>query len=152
DARWTAEAGDYYYVKVGKSTVRRVRWYPASGELSHVFDDELVCASVGVKGPMLRAVEPFLTGELVPYDPGYLAGWTVERYQIDLIAAAERSRAQMDAALRRLCAADVPGDTQRNLEVDAAYRDQTFKHILVPVWLLTYTYRSKSYQVVGNGV
>jgi hypothetical protein len=29
DARWTAEAGDYYYVRQGKTTVRHVRWYPA---------------------------------------------------------------------------------------------------------------------------
>ena len=27
-----------------------------------------------------------------------------------------------------------------------------FKHILVPVWLLTYTYGANSYQVVINGV
>lgn len=152
DARWTAEAGDYYYVKVGKNTVRKVRWYPAAGELSHVFDDELVCASVGVKGSMLRAVEPFPTGELVPYDAGYLAGWTVERYQIDLIAAAERSRQIMDATLRDLCAEQVPGDTYQNLVVDATYTSQTFKHILAPVWLLTYTYGAANYQVIVNGV
>ena len=46
----------------------------------------------------------------------------------------------------------MPGDTQRNLVVDATFSDQTFKHILAPVWLLTYTYRGKSYQVVINGV
>ena len=58
----------------------------------------------------------------------------------------------MDATLRQLCAAEVPGDTQRNLEVQATFSDQRFKHILVPVWLLTYTYGAKSYQVVVNGV
>ena len=152
DARWTAEAGDYYYVRQGKTTVRRVRWYPAAGELSHVFDDELVCASVGVKGSMLRAIEPFPTSALIPYDAGYLAGWTVERYQIDLIAAAERSRQMMEAELRELCAAQIPGDTYQNLQVDSTYRDQTFKHILVPIWLLTYTYGAANYQVVVNGV
>ena len=88
----------------------------------------------------------------MPYDPGYLAGWTVERYQIDLIAAAERSRQQMDAVVRDQCASEVPGDTYRNLAVDANYHDQTFKHILAPVWLLTYTYGAANYQVVVNGV
>ena len=58
----------------------------------------------------------------------------------------------MDAKLRQLCAAEVPGDTQRNLQVDATYSDQRFKHILVPVWLLTYTYGHKVFQVVANGV
>src|SRR5438045_2632598 len=77
-----------------------------------------------------RAIEPFpTTKELLPYDPGYLAGWVVERYQIDLVAAAKAARAQMDSELRSLCAAQVPGDTQRNLQVRADYSGQTFKHI-----------------------
>ena len=81
--------------------MRQVRWTPASGELSHLFDDELVCASVGVDASRLRSIEPFPTDSLVPFDPGYLPGWTVERYQIDLIAAADRSRRQMEATAPR---------------------------------------------------
>ena len=101
---------------------------------------------------LLRGVEPFPTSTLVPYDPGYLAGWTVERYQIDLVNAASKSREQMEATLHNLCGAQVPGDTHRNLMVRATFSDQKFKHILVPVWLLTYNYRKKSYQVAVNGV
>ena len=151
DARWTAESGQYYYTRVNNKRVRQVRWSPAAGELSHVFDDDLVCASLGVHARLLRGVEPFPTTSLVPYDAGYLSGWTVERYQLDLVKAAARSRAAMEAAVRQLCAQQVPGDTHRNLVVSATYRDQTFKHILVPVWLLSYVYRGTSYQVVVNG-
>jgi DNA-directed RNA polymerase subunit RPC12/RpoP len=152
DARWTADAGEYYYVRDGNRTERRVRWTPAAGELSHAFDDELVCASVGVNPGHLRSIEPFPTATLVPYDAGYLAGWTVERYQIDLVAAADRSRQQMNDALRQLCGQQVQGDTYRNLVVDATFTGQTFKHILVPVWMLSYVYGSRSFQVVVNGV
>jgi len=151
-AEWQAESGRYYYVQVSGKREQRVQWSPAGGALDHAFDDELVCASVGVPGSLLRKIEPFPTGGLIPYDPGYLAGWTVERYQLDLVNAATRSREQMDAQLRRLCGAEVPGDTYRNLQVQSAYSDQTFKHILVPVWLLTYTYGSTVYHVAANGV
>jgi hypothetical protein len=152
-ARWTAESGTYYYVGSGKNRQRRVRWTPAAGEISHAFDDDLVCASQGVHQNLLKAVEPFpTTNSLIPYDAAYLSGWTVERYQIDLVASAQRSRAQMDEALRRLCAQQIPGDTYRNLQIFPTYSNQTFKHILVPVWLLTYIYRAHSYQVVVNGV
>ena len=41
--------------------------------------------------------------------------------------------------------------TQRNLQVESIYQGRTFKHILVPVWLTTYTYGPKSFQVVVNG-
>lgn len=101
---------------------------------------------------MLRGVEPFPTQALVPYDPGYLAGWLVERYQIDLVAAAQQSRQRMDAKLRAMCSAAVPGDTQRNLEVRARYSGLTFKQILAPLWLVAYTYKGRAYQVVVNGV
>jgi hypothetical protein len=107
---------------------------------------------VGVDSATLRKIEPFPTDTLVPFDPGYLAGWTVERYQIDLVAAAQRSRDQMLAELRRLCGAQIRADTYRNLVVDAAFRDQTFKHILAPIWLMTYVYGASSYQVLVNGV
>jgi hypothetical protein len=78
-------------------------------------------------------------------------GWTVERYQVDLREAATISQQQMDSVIRQLCSREVPGDTQRNLQVSSYYRGRTFKHILVPVWLATYNYGRKSYQVVING-
>jgi hypothetical protein len=151
-ADWTAEAGDYYWVQMGKQRVRRVRWYPAAGQLDHTFDDQLVCASTGVREGLLSRIEPFPTSELVPYDAAYVSGWTVERYQIDLIAAAEASRRRMDDHVRSMCASQVPGDTHRNLIVNATYSHQTFKHILAPVWLLSYNYGATSYQVIVNGV
>ena len=57
----------------------------------------------------------------------------------------------MEAELRSLCAAQVPGDTHRNLRVWSRYSEQTFKHILVPIWLLTFNYGSAHYQAVING-
>lgn len=157
---WTAESGYYYYEtetytdsegKTQTRQVQKIRWVPSSGSLDHFFDDELVPASRGVQPEMLRKVEPFPTKELVPYQPGFLAGWVVERYQIDLLTAAKQAREDMDAGMNRLCAAEVPGDTHRFLNVQTDYSGQTFKHILVPIWLLTYDYGTRNYQVVLNG-
>jgi hypothetical protein len=50
-----------------------------------------------------------------------------------------------------MCAQEVPGDTHRMLQVSSDYAGQTFKHILVPVWVLAYTYGAQTYQVVVNG-
>jgi Zn finger protein HypA/HybF involved in hydrogenase expression len=160
-ATWTAEAGYYYYTtetyrdsKGNTQTrqVRHTRWEPAAGSLEHFFDDELVCASTGVPGQLITKIEPFPTKELVPYDASYVSGWVVEQYQIDLVAAAKNSRDAMDAKLRDLCARQVPGDTHRSLSVDADYSAQTFKHVLLPIWLLGYQYGSDTYQVIVNGV
>ncbi len=88
----------------------------------------------------------------MPYDAGYIAGWVVEQYQIDLAAAVAASRQGMETKLRQMCAAQIPGDTYRNLQVEADYRAQTFKHILLPVWLLSYQYGAKTFRVMVNGV
>lgn len=160
DAAWTADAGTYYYVtetyrdangQTRQRQVQKVRWRPASGRLQHVFDDELVPASTGVHAALLRQIEPFPTNDLVPYDTAYLSGFVVEHYQVVLIDAAKASREQMMETLRGLCGRQVPGDTYRNLRVNADFSGETFKHILVPVWLLTYDYGRKSYQAVVNG-
>ena len=120
--------------------------------VEHFFDVVLVPASKGVHGKLLGELEPFpTTTDLVPYDPGYVSGWVVEQYQIDLIQAAEDSRTRMNAALEQICSEQVPGETQRNLEIHPAYSAQTFKHILLPVWLLSYTFGTKNYQVAVNG-
>jgi len=75
----------------------------------------------------------------------------VEQYQIDLVAAAQKARNQMSGKLEELCSHEVPGDTQRNLQIAPTYSSDTFKHILLPVWLLSYTYGGRSWQVVING-
>jgi hypothetical protein len=157
---WEAEAGHYYYVTVpgrdskGRMVMhqeRRVRWEPASGVVDHLFDDEPVPGTTGLPLDLLKQVEPFPTQELVPYDTAFLSGHVVEHYQVVLTEASERSRQQMRQVLEQLCAGQVPGDTHRNLAIHPVFSGQTFKHILVPIWLLTYVFGSKSYHVLVNG-
>lgn len=153
DCPWKADAGHYYYTRDSQGKQQRnIRWESASGRISHSFDDVLVPASRGVQPKLLAGLEPYpTTTEMLPYDAGYLSGWVVEQYQIDLVQAAKNSRDRMETELRAICAKRVPGDTYRNLHISPTYTAQTFKHILLPVWLLSYTYGSKTYQVAVNG-
>jgi predicted RNA-binding Zn-ribbon protein involved in translation (DUF1610 family) len=150
---WEAEAGyDYTTTDSKGNTQTETRWEYASGHISRAFDDLLVPASKGVHTKLLDDLQPFpTTTDLVPYDPGYLSGWVVEQYQIDLVQAAEDSRGRMHSQLSSDCAKEVPGDRHRNLRISPSYSNQTFKHVLLPVWLLTYTYGTKNYQVTVNG-
>jgi hypothetical protein len=159
-ADWTATSGDYYYTTESYTdssgqrrtrSVQHVRWYPTEGQLDHFFDDALIPGTVGVRMDLLNKVEPFPTADLKPYDPAFVRGWTVERYQVDLRKASEANRNQMDQAMISLCDAQVPGDTHRDLQVRTAYAERTFKHILVPVWLVTYTFGPRTFHVLVNG-
>ncbi len=159
--RWTAEAGHYYYVneeyrdnqgRAQVRQVRKVRWEPAAGEIDHFFDDEPVPGTHG------RRARPADAGRAVPDDanwcpttPATCPGTSSSTTRWCSLDAAKRARASMDAQLMSLCGAQVPGDTYRNLRIDPDYSGQTFKHILVPIWLLTYTFGAKTFQVVANG-
>jgi hypothetical protein len=57
----------------------------------------------------------------------------------------------MTAALQQLCAGQIPGDTYRNLRIFPQFSGRTFTHVLVPIWLLSYTYGATAFQVIVNG-
>ncbi len=160
DAWWTAEAGYYYYdtesytdAQGNRQTrqVRKVRWERVSGRLSEDFDDVLIYASRGLPRALCQAIEPFPTGELVPYDGRYLAGFGAEEYALDAKEGWQLAQARMHEALTRACAARVPGDTQRNLQVRASFSDARFKHVLLPIWVAAYRYGADSYRFLVNG-
>jgi len=100
---------------------------------------------------LLRQVEPFPTNELLPYDTSYLSGFVVEHYQVVLLDAAKASEDSMRSKLMDMCGGQVAGDTYRNLVIHPTFSNRTFKHILVPLWLLTYTFGARIFHVLVNG-
>jgi len=158
---WTAESGTYYYVTVRDRDAngnmvtrqeRRIKWRPASGHVSTWFDDIVISGSRGLDIALLQKLEPFPTKDLVPYETRYVSGWQVEHYQVPLLDAARTGFGTMEGMLRNMCASEVPGDTYRNLNIHPEFSDKTFKHILVPIWLLAYQYRGRIWQGAVNAV
>jgi DNA-directed RNA polymerase subunit RPC12/RpoP len=161
---WRAEAGYYYYEtesywatdSEGKRVrqtrqVQKIRWQPASGSLQLRFDDVLVPATGSVERSMVERIYPFDTGALVPYKVGFLSGWGAEAYTIDLRQAWETGREIIQDRVRQACAREVPGDTHRNLHVNTAFSNMTYKHVLFPVWIASYRYKEKIYHFLVNG-
>jgi predicted RNA-binding Zn-ribbon protein involved in translation (DUF1610 family) len=163
-SQWRAEAGYYYYETEsywatddqGKRVrrtrqVQRVRWEPASGFLPLSFDEVLVPATTSLEWDMVERIYPFDTKALVPYDPGFLSGWGAEAYTVDLKDAWATGQEIIERRVWQACAREVPGDTQRNLHVDTAFSNMTYKHVLFPVWIASYRYRDKVYHFLVNG-
>lgn len=159
-SRWTAEAG-YYYQETETyrdaqgneqtRTVTKTRWEPASGSRTDHFDDTIVCASKGLPAALVDKFRTWTTQELVPYEPHFLAGWKAEAYALDLMPAWDQGQDKMASVQRSRCSSDVPGDTQRSLNVSNSFSRVTFKHVLLPVWIAAYRYQDKPYQFLVNG-
>ncbi|MFI5298656.1 MAG: zinc ribbon domain-containing protein [Polyangiales bacterium] len=162
-SQWSAEAGYYYYetetyttVEDGNSVTRtrqvqRTRWEPAWGQRQDDYDDTLVCASKGLPTDLVDSFSTFNTKQLVHYAPEYLAGWKAEAYAIDLTAAHATGRQKMATEQERRCGRDVPGDTHRNLNVNNQFSKETFKHVLLPIWIAAYRYDGKVFRFLVNG-
>ncbi|MDC1142469.1 hypothetical protein OAU50_05215 [Planctomycetota bacterium] len=158
-SNWTAQAGYHYTVTVGsgenRRTETRTRWVWTNGQRRDAFDDWLVCASKRYYNndlqKLMHKIEPFPTKRLVPYDPKYLTGFRGEKYTIDLKAGWGIARKGILSECRSRCSRDVPGDTQRYLEVRTTLFGQSFKHVLLPVFVMGYKFDSKQYNVLING-
>ncbi|MCC6407581.1 MAG: zinc ribbon domain-containing protein [Planctomycetes bacterium] len=160
---WSADAGYYYYetqmvpvmrngrMRMEMRQVQKVRWVPAWGQRDDAYDDLLVHASKGLPEALAKKLGAFDTKALVPYRPEYLAGWRAEEYQLDLADAWTLAKERIVATQQSRCSGDVPGDTQRSLRVQNDVRDVRWKHILLPIWSLSYQHASKRYTVLIHG-
>jgi hypothetical protein len=159
---WQGKRGDYYYVTVsgtdskGRSTSRqerRTRWSFRSGHHDFFYDDVLTLASRSLAQQQIHVDEVlnYNLQEVVDYDPRVLLGWEAEVYAIDLAEGLEQARATIRRREEEACSQLLGGDTQRDLEVATTLTNESFKHLLLPLWLCAYTYRGKLYHFLVNG-
>ncbi len=162
-SRYTGQRGEHYYetrtvtVQVnGKSEqrqeqVQKTRWYRASGTVSRRFDDVLVLASQSLPRSYTDALAPWDLGNLQPYSADYLAGFTAEGYTVSLTDGRDIAGDVMAAQITQDVRADIGGDEQRIDNIDTEFSRETFKHILLPIWMAAYKYNDKTYRFVVNG-
>jgi len=162
-ANYTGQRGDYYYVSVpytttvnGKTTTqmrqeRRTRWTPASGSISGFVDDTLIKASKQKSGAIPRKVSRWNLKMLTPFDSDYLAGFVTEKYTIPLKDGHLDATKEAERIADRWARRDIGGDTQRVHSIDMRLTDETFKHILLPVYISAYRYKDKRYNFFVNG-
>jgi hypothetical protein len=160
---YTGERGDDYTVMVsytttenGKTVTRqrpetRTRWTYVSGNLTHFFDDMLVIASNSLPRAKTEKLEPWDLSHMVPFDEAYISGFRTECYQIDLKNGLDLAKIRMDEQIEHFINQDIGGDHQRINYKKTSYSNLTFKHILLPVWISAYRYKSKPYRYMVNG-
>jgi predicted RNA-binding Zn-ribbon protein involved in translation (DUF1610 family) len=151
---YRGERGDHYYVTVGsgksRRQVRRTRWSSRSGAFQRFFDDVLVCAAQAAPRRLIHELEPWPLARCTTFEPGALAGFFAETYSVDLAAGFAEARERIRAALNEDVRRRIGGDEQRIHQLDTRYDALSYKHLLLPVWLLAYTYAGKVRHVAVN--
>ena len=162
-SQYTGAKGVHYYetrtvtVNVNGKTetrqeqVQKTRWYPASGTVARGFDDVMAIASNALPTHLGEGLEPWDLSQLQPYKPDYLAGFQAEGYTVALADGNATARQKMAGVIEEDVRHDIGGDVQRIDTVATNYSDETFKHILLPIWIAAYKYNSKTYRFLVNG-
>lgn len=150
--------GEYYYVTVGsgdnKRRERRTRWYPASGTVWNQFRDvEGLASTQGLDEKKVEALSPWPLEGTLGYSPEFVAGHLSRTYDMD---AREVHNLRVDPAFRNRISGTVRshigGDTQQITSMNVVYQVLNYAQVMLPVWLLTVTYKQKPYQVFINGI
>ena len=141
----------YTNAKGETQTRTRIDWYPARGRVRVAFDDLMVLGSASLPEPLTDGVAPWDLGAMEPYRPEVIAGFRAEAYTVDLAAAWARARERMTPAIHAAIRRDIGGDAQRIQDTRTVTAEETFKHVLLPLWIAAYRYGGKSYRFVVNG-
>jgi DNA-directed RNA polymerase subunit RPC12/RpoP len=162
-ADYTGQRGDYYYVSVPYTTTqngktvrrtrqeRRTRWSYAQGTIKGFVDDTLIKASYQRSGSIPQSIARWNLQKLKPFDNSYLSGFITEKYTIPLEKGHLKSNQQARLIAERWARRDIGGDTQRVTSIDVKLTEETFKHILLPVYVSSYKYKGKQYNFFVNG-
>lgn len=138
-----------YRVRSNKRTYTR----QTSGRLRMQFDDMLVPASPHVT-PLIRdgILHDFFPERLRPYRAGYLAGFAAEQHHQTLDEGLQRKGDEKALLIRNRIKGHVNKSGVHNIRYHADTSGIHYRRILLPVWILHYTYNGKAKKVVVCGI
>ncbi|WP_194851750.1 DNA helicase PriA [Nonlabens antarcticus] len=156
---YSGERGDYYYVTVTRGSgknkrttqERRTRWSSASGNISGFVDDTLVQATMNQSIKLPGAVVRWKLEDLKTFDTSYLAGYVTEKYTIPLRDGHLNATEKAEDIAKNWIRQDIGGDEQRIDDMDMKLADETFKHVLLPLYISSYNFNNKRYSFYVNG-
>ena len=152
-AEWEAEVG-YDRTETDSDgdeyTVTDWRW--ESGSVNHIFKNVKVRGTERLNRKHIFNIQrDFNLDSLVKYDPSYLAGTQAIAYEEALEPAWASARSAMRERMRTRCKNDVGGDRMRNFSMTLEFDDEAWRYILLPVYVASYHYENKPYQLLVNG-
>lgn len=151
--RWKAEVG---YTRKRKrwdgETETYTEWRWESGEATHAFKNVKVRGTERLSARHIFAVQrDFDLNELVEYDASYLAGTQAIAYEEKLEPCWSAARAAMREKMKQRCRGQINGNQVRNFSVQVEFDNEAWRYLLLPVYVATYHYQNKPYQLLVNG-
>ena len=143
----------HWQALVSSGSGRNQRWEWRKDQRTFFIKDFLQPGVRSLPLALFRQAEPFDLAALVDHQPEYLAGWPAVTYDLSLADAAIQARGETarhsDQQTRQRAAS---GRALRNFQISGHdFTGETFRLALLPLWLGTYHYDGKAFQVLING-
>jgi len=113
-------------------------------------NDLAVPASRKIATRFSRLLPGYDLRETRPYDPRYLASWPAEVYDVPMADASLDAREQAYARYKRIIPARIP-DLYNLRTTSEGLTIESFKLVLVPVWITEIPFDGKGYTLLVNG-
>ena len=131
--------------------IRNKQEVPVSGEKTVSFANICIPAARNLSGLLQKALAGFDLTSAPVYDPRYLAGWPAEIYELTMSEASLEARRIAVERVRAIIHADFGHVICLGYSSSAIMVD-SFKLVLVPVWLAEITAHDQTGRVLINGL
>ncbi len=120
------------------------------GEYPVYIDDLVLPANHEHRQMVLKLIETYNFRESKPYDARYLANWAAEAYEVALADASLEARSRAYKFYKKKLQRDMRElmnltTSSANMAIDS------YKLLMLPVWITTYPYGGEAYHVLING-
>lgn len=155
DSVYEGRVGDRHsrtvHTKNGTRTETYVVWRNVSGTFSHFFDDILINAGKRLEEKKLKKLSPFNWSAARVYDNEYLTGFVAHRYERDIKTCWEDAKQEIDEQIRQMIIDRCHCDEVDYLNVRTRHEGVTYKYVILPVYVMNFSYKKKNYVIYQNG-
>jgi len=154
---WKAEVGYERTVSHYNPSTRttethtEIDWRWENGRAGTRIQDMLISGTGRLSRTILERIHPFSLADLMTYSADYLAGWKALAYDVALQPAWEEGKRSMRERAKSACYDQIRTSHVRNFNMSAGFSDENWRYILIPVYVASYKFEDKTFQVMVNG-
>jgi predicted RNA-binding Zn-ribbon protein involved in translation (DUF1610 family) len=151
----------YYKATLGRTetyrdaqgnTHTRTVYFNVSGVYNLKFDDFTIQASDFINQKYIDKLLPFDTNHANVYNDDFLFGFSASQYTKDGPTCCKEAHTLMEAQIKNGILRKYSYSTIRSYYQQVRYYNQTFKYLLLPIWVGHYYFKAKNYNYFINGV
>jgi DNA-directed RNA polymerase subunit RPC12/RpoP len=152
---WTFDLGGQlkWHALIGEQRGRQTVWLPRDDLYLVYHDDLIVPAGRTLSKELLDDVLEFDTKALIPYSIDLLADQAVEIYQVSMADASLMARQRaLHLAREYVLHHDLAGQQVQDFQINSlGLIVESYKLVLLPLWLTTYRYKNETFATAVNG-